>query len=59
MNQTTSLAAIVNETLTGKFVMTAALKYLHEVTDAIFACQMQRAAVRIAARQKTFDRHAR
>jgi hypothetical protein len=53
------LAAIVNETLTGKFVMTAALKYLHEVTDAIFACQMQRAAVRIAARQKTFDRHAR
>jgi hypothetical protein len=50
---------MVNEKLTRTFVMTAALKYLNEITDAIFACQMQRAAVRIAARQKAFDRHAR
>lgn len=36
----------------------AALKYLHEMTDTIFACQMQRAAMRIATRQKVFSRHA-
>jgi len=50
---------MVNETLTGNFVMTAALDYLHQITDAIFAAQMQRAAVRIAARQNAFNRHAR
>jgi hypothetical protein len=45
--------------LTGNFAMTAALEYLHHVTDAIFEAQMQRAAVRIAARQNAFHRHAR
>jgi len=50
---------MVNETLTGNVVMTAALDYLQQITDAIFAAQMQRAAVRIAARQNAFNRHAR
>jgi hypothetical protein len=36
--------------------MTAALKFLSQMTDAIFASQMQRAAVRITARQHTFAR---
>jgi hypothetical protein len=36
--------------------MTAALKYLSQMTDAIFASQMQRAAVRICARQQTLAR---
>ena len=36
--------------------MTTALEYLHQITDAIFAAQMQRAAVRIAARDKAFQR---
>jgi len=38
--------------------MTAALNYLYQMTAAIFATQMERAAVRIAARQRVFDRHA-
>jgi hypothetical protein len=37
--------------------MTATLKYLSQMTDAIFASQMQRAAVRIGARQQRFARH--
>jgi hypothetical protein len=49
---------MVNESLTGTFAMTAALKYLHDMTDTFFACQMQRAAVRIASRQKVFGAHA-
>lgn len=36
--------------------MTAALEFLSQITDAIFASQMQRAAVRIAARQRSFAR---
>ena len=36
--------------------MTATLNYLHAMTEAIFACQMQRAAVRITTRQKVFGR---
>jgi hypothetical protein len=39
--------------------MTAAFEYLHQITDTIFAAQMQRAAVRIAARQKAFQHPAR
>ncbi len=46
---------MVNKVLTGQFVMTA-LKFLSQITDAIFASQMQRAAVRIAAREHTFAR---
>jgi len=38
--------------------MTAALRFLHSFTDTLFACQMQRAAVRIASRQKMFGRAA-
>ena len=38
--------------------MTAALKYLSRMTDAIFASQMQRAAVKISARQQVFPRRA-
>ncbi len=36
--------------------MTAALRFLSQMTDAIFAVQMQRAAVKIAARQHIFAR---
>jgi hypothetical protein len=39
--------------------MTAALKYLSQVTDAIFASQMERAAVRICERQHVFRRAGR
>jgi hypothetical protein len=39
--------------------MTAALKYLSQMTDAIFASQMERAAVRICERQYFFGRHGR
>lgn len=39
--------------------MTAALEYLHNITDAIFEAQMQRAAARIATQRKTFSRHGR
>jgi hypothetical protein len=49
---------MVNESLTGTFAMTAALKYLHDMTDTIFASQMERAAVRIANRQKVFGGYA-
>ena len=49
---------MVNKALTGISVMTAALSYLYVITDALFACQMQRAAVRIASRQRLFGRHA-
>jgi hypothetical protein len=45
---------MVYEALTGDFAMTAALKFLSQITDANFASQMQRAAVRIAARQHMF-----
>ncbi len=34
--------------------MTSALKYLSRMADAIFETQMQRAAVRITARQQVF-----
>lgn len=37
---------------------TAALKYLSRLTDEIFAQQMQRAAVRISAREQLFHRRA-
>jgi|HubBroStandDraft_4_1064222.scaffolds.fasta_scaffold237004_2 hypothetical protein len=37
--------------------MAAALKYLSQMTDAIFASQMERAAIRICERQHIF-RHA-
>ena len=36
--------------------MTTALKVLSQITDAIFASRMQRAAVKIAARQRMFAR---
>ncbi len=36
--------------------MTAALKFLSQMTDAIFAVQMQRASVKIAARRHMFAR---
>lgn len=49
---------MVNKTLAGTWVMTDTLKYLQAMTEAIFACQMQRAAVRITTRQKVFGRHA-
>jgi hypothetical protein len=37
--------------------MTSALRYLTQLTDRIFEKQMQRAAVKITARQKFFHRH--
>jgi hypothetical protein len=37
--------------------MTAALKFLSEMTDSIFASRMQRAAVKIRARERVFYRH--
>ena len=36
--------------------MTAALNYLSQITNAIFEAHMQRAAVRISARQHLFYR---
>ena len=36
--------------------MTAALKYLSQVTNEIFEAQMQRAARKITARQQVFVR---
>jgi hypothetical protein len=55
---------MVNGSLTqGKTEMSAALKYLSqvtsEVTEQIFASQMQRAAQKICERQNLFDRRAR
>ncbi len=38
--------------------MTAALKYLSQMTDQIFETQMQRAAVKICTRQQIFQRRA-
>jgi hypothetical protein len=38
--------------------MTAALKYLSQVTDQIFTTQMQRAAQKICERQQVFHRRA-
>lgn len=38
--------------------MTATLKYLSQMTDRIFAAQMERAALRISARQHYFPRRA-
>ena len=38
--------------------MTAALKYLSQMTNAIFESQMQRAARKITAHQQLFPRHA-
>ena len=37
--------------------MTAALKFLSEMTDSIFASRMQRAAVKIRARERVLYRH--
>ena len=39
--------------------MTAALKYLSQMTDAFFASQMERAAIRICERQHVFRSGAR
>jgi hypothetical protein len=36
--------------------MIATLKFLNQIADAMFLRQMERAAVRIAARQNTFSR---
>jgi hypothetical protein len=36
--------------------MTTALKFLSQMTDTIFASRMQRAAVKISARQRMFAR---
>jgi len=36
--------------------MTATLKFLRQITESIFASQMERAAVRIAARGHAFPR---
>jgi hypothetical protein len=47
---------MINE---GSVPMTAALKYLSQMTDAIFASQMERAAVRICERQHIFRRPGR
>jgi hypothetical protein len=47
----------VNNALTGDCVMTAALKFLSQMTDSIFASRMQRAAVKISARERVFYRH--
>ncbi len=38
--------------------MTAALKYLSQITNEIFESQMHRAALRISARQHFFLRRA-
>jgi hypothetical protein len=38
--------------------MMTALKYLSRIADVLFESQMQRAAVRITARQQVFRRHA-
>jgi hypothetical protein len=38
--------------------MTIALKFLSRMADAIFESQMQRAAVRITARQQVFARRS-
>jgi hypothetical protein len=38
--------------------MTAALKFLSQMTDQIFEMQMQRAAQKITARQRTFGHRA-
>ena len=37
--------------------MTAALKFLSQMTDLIFELRMQRAAVKISARERVFYRH--
>jgi hypothetical protein len=50
------VALMVNKALTGTLVMAATMKYLRAMTEAIFACQMQRAAVRITTRQRVFGR---
>ncbi len=50
-------AMVVNEALTGDCVMTAALKFLSQMTDLIFESRMQRAAVKISARERVFYRH--
>jgi hypothetical protein len=47
---------MVNETLTGAPMITA-LRFLSKFTDRIFEKQMQRAAVKITAREKLFYRH--
>jgi hypothetical protein len=39
--------------------MAAALKYLSQMTDAIFESQMQYAAQKICVRQQLFHRRAR
>jgi hypothetical protein len=46
----------MSKTLTGNLAMTAALNFVRQIADALFASQMERAAVRIAARQRTFTR---
>jgi hypothetical protein len=38
--------------------MTIALKYLSGLANEIFETRMQRAAIRISARQQLFPRHA-
>jgi hypothetical protein len=48
---------MVNERLTGECAMTATLKFLHQFAEAVFTSQMQRAAVKISARQHVFHRH--
>jgi hypothetical protein len=47
---------MVNERLTGECAMTATLKFLHRFAETVFASQMQRAAVKISARQQVFHR---
>ena len=55
-----TVASMVNGSLTpASTLMTAALKYLSQMTDAIFASQMERAAVRICERQHVFRRAGR
>jgi hypothetical protein len=48
---------MVNKALTGDRVMTAALKFLSQMTDLIFASRMERAAVKISARERVLYRH--
>jgi hypothetical protein len=48
---------MVNKSLKGIAPMTTALKFLSQLTDRIFEKQMQRAAVKITAREKLFYRH--
>jgi hypothetical protein len=48
---------MVNDAVTGVCVMTAALRFLSEITNSIFASRMQRAAVKISARERVFYRH--